>query len=1121
MLTLITSNRYESLSRRLLDDLTAHDPTADPFRPEPVLVPGAALRRRLELDWARHYGVCANVAFGFLAQWVWQVLRQVVPVAAASPFAPELLAWRLYRLLGEAEGVAAHPRLARYLERAGRDPLMRYELAVRLGRLFDQYITYRQDWVKAWAEGRHVNAESFTGEQRADQDWQAALWRRLLADMGAGAEHPAEAFFRELEQGGAGRLPPRVSIFAPSDMPRLYLDILARLSEWMEVNLYVMNPCQDFWEHLVDPVRLARLKAEGRLDYHEIGHRLLAGWGGQTQALIAMLNEVQPEFRQDEELFQPAAGTHLLARIQNDILERTETLPGALPAGGWSRDDSITVHVCFSLTRELEVLHDCLLDRFSRDATLRPADVLVLMPGLEDGAPLIQAVFGTVPHSRHIPYVVTGLPRALANPVAEGFRALLDLLPSRFRASEVFALLRRPLASARLGLSDDDLAAVHAWMRDAGMHWGLDADQRQALELPATASHTLDEGLDRLFLGYAAGALEEPALGRMPAGDVEGSIARALGALDHFIRQLRAAATQARLPVTGEVWRDRLLDWLDGFFAETPEQRADREEVRQAIVAVCDTLAATGVDEPLPLAVVDAALREALEAAAPGAVPCGAVTFAGLGTLRYLPYRVIAVLGLNDGVFPATRKAEEFDLIAAAPRLGDRQRRLDDRNLFLDTLLASREHLHLSYTGCSIRDNSALTPSILLSELLEEMERLTGEKRHCWMVRHPLQAFSRRYFEPSAGDEKLFSYAGELAEALNRSTSTEAPNAGAAPRPGTAPDEASGDDEERDDPLTSGAPFCPAELPERDDDPREITLIDLVRFFRQPCRYWLERRLRLSLPDADEELADDEPFLPGYGEHDRLAQRLLPVAATRSPEALLDLARTTRAFPDGPFGDALLEDEIGLIRQFAERVAQAESAGILPPVSEGLTFDLDGEVWQLHGALNDLRPGGLVRHRYDILRPIDRLRGWIEHLFLNAVAPESVRPETLWLARDGGYRLPELSSGEAHAALGQLTRLYRQGWRRPLHFYPRSAWAYVDKLDDGLDAALKAADKAWSPKERGSYESNQSAYQLALRGIAEPLDEEFEAAAVAVFQRFRELAVVEGAQDLQEGAADD
>ncbi len=49
-----------------------------------------------------------------------------------------------------------------------------------------------------------------------------------------------------------------------------------------------------------------------------------------------------------------------------------------------------------------------------------------------------------------------------------------------------------------------------------------------------------------------------------------------------------------------------------------------------------------------------------------------------------MPFRVICLLGLDDGVLPNATRAPEFDLLAAFPKLGDRQRRDDDRNLFLD-----------------------------------------------------------------------------------------------------------------------------------------------------------------------------------------------------------------------------------------------------------------------------------------------------------------------------------------------------------------------------------------------------------------------------------------------------
>ena len=50
-------------------------------------------------------------------------------------------------------------------------------------------------------------------------------------------------------------------------------------------------------------------------------------------------------------------------------------------------------------------------------------------------------------------------------------------------------------------------------------------------------------------------------------------------------------------------------------------------------------------------------------------------------------------------------------------------RREDDRYLFLETLLSARQVFYLSYVGRSIRDNSQILPSVLVSELLDSIDR--------------------------------------------------------------------------------------------------------------------------------------------------------------------------------------------------------------------------------------------------------------------------------------------------------------------------------------------------------------------------------------------------------------
>ena len=199
MLQITFSNRLETLRDALLDALETVPASA--FTAEQVIVPSSALRRDLNLAMAERFGVCAQVEFSYLAQWLWQQIARVVPtVAAESPFAASVLSWRIYQLFGDPALVSAHPRLAAYLGAA--DEVVRFDLAVKVAGVFEQYITYRSVWLAEWMAGRLVTLPHESASSREDQLWQAALWRAVMGQLGVEREHPASAFLRSVESLG-------------------------------------------------------------------------------------------------------------------------------------------------------------------------------------------------------------------------------------------------------------------------------------------------------------------------------------------------------------------------------------------------------------------------------------------------------------------------------------------------------------------------------------------------------------------------------------------------------------------------------------------------------------------------------------------------------------------------------------------------------------------------------------------------------------------------------------------------------------------------------------------------------------------------------------------------------
>lgn len=1126
MFSIAFSNRFEILLDTLLDRLADEQP--GPFGRREVVVPSSALRRQVELAIADREGICANVDFGYLAQWLWTQIGRVVEVPARSPFAPALLAWRVFALIdADTEAgawVAAHPRLAHYLQ--GADARMRFELAERIARVFDHYLTYRPQWLARWAAGQAAGLGQASAAEAADEAWQAELWRRIHDGLALRQAHPAALFLGQVATMGDAELaaiglPKTVHVFGLPALPPLYLDMLRELSRVVDVRLYVLNPCREFWFEIVDARRLSWLAARQEDMFHETGNRLLAAWGQQTQAHIGLLFEGEHAVVEDV-AFDPHPGRHLLARLHNAILDLEDLEPGSISLAAGDR--SIELHVCHSRTRELEVLHDRLLGLFKGPNPPRPDEIVVLTPDLDACAPLIEAVFGTAPPARRIPWRITGLGGTLENPVAQALDRLLALVVSRFPASRVFDLLQQALVAAHFGLGDAELETVHDWMRAAGVRWGLDAAQAEAAA--AVPLHTLEEGLHRLFLAWAAGdaAQAAPFAGRIGAGAPEGSAGLVLGRFWRYaetLQRLRGSLLHAH---DAEGWRQALTGALESIVGEAADQAEAVREVRAAINALADDMGAAHPAGRVALDVVHPALAARLDDPARGGVPGGTVTFSALSSLRNLPYRVVCVIGLDQGAFPGSDRAAEFDLMAARPQRGDRQRRLDDRNLFLDVVLSARDVLHLSHVGRSVRDGSALPPSVLVDELLDALatacaedasqpEQLAATRRRL-TVFHPLQPFSIEYFVADAStDVRLSSFHEDYAAAL----AARMRMAGSAAEAvlDRAWDEGDEDREGDEDtaPFAPQRPFFDTPLPPPDAAWRELGLEQLIRFFRNPCRSLLRDRLGLDLPEAGEELEDVEPFLPDWPGQQALAARLLPallardatmLAAEGGDAALFELARAGGEYPAGVLGEASLQGEVRTLDHYARRVAAAVATP-LPAHTCTLEFDLASDVggeverWTLSAAFGDLHAQGLVRHRYDDTRPADYLAAWLAHLTLCAAPAPGVACETLGVSRDGSFRLHAVAPDSARRLLADLLALYRQGLRAPLHFFPKSAWAYIFN-----DENVGKARAKWSGGQRAEYgEAQNPAYRLVLRGLGDPLDAAFFDIARRVFGPLR------------------
>ena len=1081
-------NRTEDLADTVIEWLASTP--LDPLEEEVVLVQSNGMAEWVKMVLAQRLGICAAVRVELPGRFLWRTYRQVlgartVPADSALDKLP--LTWRLMAVLPAVLDQPVMAPLRGYLR--ADEPERSLQLAARLADLLDQYQNHRPDWLADWAAGHdHLRrADGQCTPLSEDQAWQPALWRAVLATLDEAQQATArpalhQRVLQRLADASQPRPPVarRVVVFGMSQLPSATLDTLAALSAHSQVLLAVPNPCRHHWGDIMEGRELLRsarrrhgprggtdLAAVDLADMHQHAHPLLAAWGKQGRDFIRLLDAHDDAQAQQQRLGLPRIDvfdegteqpdTPLLHRVQQRIRD-LEPLHGGTPALPLAEgDDSIAFHSAHSAVRELEVLHDHMLGWLAQagdgsQPPLHPRDMVVMVPDIETMAPAIRAVFGQYPRhdARFIPFDIADLSAPSGSPVIHALEWLLRLPRERCRLSELTALLEVPAVAARFGLEAEQLPLLTQWMQGAGLRWGLTAQHRQQLGLGTCGEpNTAWFALQRLLLGVATGGYAQetgfapstsPTAWAGPApvepyADIGGLDAGLAGGLAHLVQALLAWWAQAEQPATPTGWAERGRALLLAVFK--PVDDADQG----ALAALTDALAAwtwacdqAGFEQAVDLATFAAAWLQALEQPSlERRFRAGGVTFCTLMPMRAIPFEVVCLLGMNDGDYPRQGLRSDFDLMAqpGQTRPGDRSRRHDDRQLMLEALLCARRRLHIGWRGRSVRDNAEQPPSVLVGQLRDHIAAVWGaDAVKQRTTEHPLQPFSRRYFEQAS---PWHTHAREWCALHAAPGGTNADADAEAALPPWQPD---------------------ANVP--------LTVARLAQFLRNPVKAFFRARLGVVFQDGEATLADDEPFdLQGLERHGVV--RALVDAWPPAPEAAhvaaqlpaaVQRLRRTGELPLGGLGDLteahLLHSLQGMARDWAAAGAACPApqprlalelahGGVLlrdwlEPLfgqAPGEGDGLEAPTW-LH-----LNPSRLLDDKRQP-KADKLLLPWLHQLVASACGHHVQG----WVVGQGGaVQLAPLPQADALAQCQRLLALWHQGMQSPLPLPFRTALA--------------------------------------------------------------------------------
>ncbi|WP_415238747.1 exodeoxyribonuclease V subunit gamma [Seleniivibrio woodruffii] len=981
MLNIFIGNKLENLLKEMQKRL--YNPSR-PLKKPVVCVQTSGMQRWIGLALARETGICANLDYLFPAALIKRLAERHFGSEKLWADKQELT-WRVYQTLLYAKDDGRNSELIEYIDN---DPLRikLFRLSQKIADIFDQYQVYRPEMTLDWLN------KGFSKPTKSIEGWQPWLFNEVFPDRRRCKTHVLDRFYSDCKAGkvdfsGTDTL----HIFGISVIPRFFMNILLEAGNHTDVNFYLLCPTMQYWGDSMSDWEKRRYEKRTKMSAEELlileNHRLLDNLGTMGRDFFEYLTENASASINSDNFEEPHPES-MLGGIQAEIYDFTQTTDA-------QADDSISINSCHNPLREVEVLYDFILDTINRDGSITPADILVMTPDIRKYAPYIRSVFDN-PYSTEtaVPYTIADIPQKMQSGNAKVFTEIILAVTDEFSLSAAAKLIESPVVAEKFGLTS--VQYLLDILERNGAYWGLDSETLRAEGITADTPFTWDRAMRRLALGLAEGG-RHTIYSEAAGADVPFSMAEQIGGLMSFAEQ---CAKYAKL-LTGEKkpdeWCSVLAEMADRFLSDDPKYADDAVELSKAIADIREETAQCRIK--MPFRPVFESLNGILEEVktAKGFIT-GKTTFCAMMPMRSIPFKVICVLGLDDGSFPREKTSPEFDLIAAKPRKGDRTQRESDKYLFLETLISAQKRLFLSYTGRSETDNRELVPSIIVTELIRHLEMRFGVAAP--VTEHPLHNFSRRYFE---NNPKLYTYSSQRFNAASVF--------------GTQAQEKK---------------FCPSPL--EAEIPAEVTIADLERFFSNPPAYFLGRTLGIDLSIQQTAYPETERMvLDNLQEFQLRTETTASVLADGSPDDILAYAAATAQLPAGGLGEGYKARIVDSAVQMANEITKHGQ-----PRSADIDLTVNG--LRIHGRIEGITDNGLIYPKTGGLKPKDLMRAMIRHVLL-LKSGDSIR--TL-LVNDKGD-MAELSGEGFKETLETLVRLFIDGHRAPLCFHPTEGFAAAKK----------------------------------------------------------------------------
>jgi len=787
------SNRLEKLAEKfaLIVDLE-NQHKKDVFKAPLVIAPNANLVKWLQLMLARERSVCMNMDFQFLETGLWDLLANLDTEKVNPKFLDKdcLQMLLLYALQNLDENKTQFKPINRYFFNSDNTKRPDYagrlwQLSEKFARLFQEYEFHRYDMIQKWRQNKILPKGMELSEQKL---------YLLVNELRDKLSHNSGSFYLSMmeytdrvfvgksrKKTIAGNGNDFVHFFGLSQISPFHLQLIGRLSNYYKIFIYAFNPSREFWEDIKTPQErrwierknVAKLaikseeKDQGEL-FIQDDNELLSLWGKPGRESIRLLCELA-DYNFNACFAKEETPATVLQKIQSDILTlpSEKARPKYLNHDHFNQDWSLQIVACPGIYREVETVYNSILYNLEQDNRLQLTDIAILVPDISKYKFVFDSVFNRSP--KLLSYNLVDSHAEIESIFGRAILSIFDFATGRFSRREVFDLILNPCFMSKWKIGLDEIRVWADWAQELNIFHDFDQRAKKEKGYYESPCYTWKQGLQRLRLSRIMSNPVES------ENSVSGSFKHFQDIVPYFdlntgdvdlmekfsivIEKLHNVAVDLNdAPLSGKEWKSRFLKACDELL-DIPSDFAGETAVKHSLINALDNLQFYDVlseddrGSKLDIELVKEFIKSSLSSISGGYGDylTGGVTISALQPMRPIPFKIVYILGMEEGSFPGKAESSSLDLRLLKRRIGDISRPERNCYIFLEMLLSTRDKLYISYISKDLQKDRILQQCSVVNQLRRYIEQAIFPKETLFkIVDIPLKGSSDKYLDKNA-----------------------------------------------------------------------------------------------------------------------------------------------------------------------------------------------------------------------------------------------------------------------------------------------------------------------------------------------------------------------------------